>query len=61
LHGTSVWRAGFALHLFLHGHTPRLGYRGREACATGLGIGIRSVFGPKRTSGPAQRQRVCSD
>ncbi len=40
---------GGRIHLILHGHTPRLGYRGREECATGLDIGIRSVFGPKRT------------
>ena len=44
------------IHLILHGHTPRLGYRGREACVNGLSVGIRSVFGPKRTSRRDQRQ-----
>jgi len=45
------------IHLILHGHTPRLGYRGREECDTV--IGIRSVFGPKGTSRPAQWQTTC--
>ena len=38
----------------LHSHTPRLGYRGREACPTEIGFGIRSVFGAKAdfASGP---------
>ena len=34
----SLGRGGH-IHLILHGHTPRPGYREREACATGLGIG----------------------
>jgi hypothetical protein len=33
------------IHLVLHGHTPRLGYKEREARATGSGAGIGSVFG----------------
>src|ERR1700745_804395 len=28
--GTRLTRVGVAFHLILHGHTPRLGYRGEE-------------------------------
>src|SRR5207244_11139919 len=56
----SLGRGG-RVHLILHGHTPQLGYRRREACAAGLAIGIRSVFGPKRTSLPVRRHTTCSD
>jgi hypothetical protein len=37
------------------------GCRGRRACVTRLGFGIRSVFGPKRTSYWAWRQSTYRD
>lgn len=39
LYSTALAWARGCIHLILHGHTPRLSYRAREASVSGLGIG----------------------
>jgi hypothetical protein len=47
-------------HLILHGHTPRLCYRGREACATGTGRWNPVGFRAKADFTWGLRQAACS-